>query len=157
MRPDRPTAGCGEFHNRLADRRRLDTLRKQIVTGLTDRRRHCAFAESRAIRRTTKSSPGGAMVQRDTPWPAGTPCWVDLGTDDVARATTFYSTLFGWDTQVGPPETGGYVMCEVQARPVAGIGPKMGPGEGPTARTTYPGSDDADATTSKVSAGRGSG
>ena len=28
------------------------------------------------------------MVQRDTPWPDGTPCWVDLGTDDVARATS---------------------------------------------------------------------
>jgi predicted enzyme related to lactoylglutathione lyase len=41
------------------------------------------------------------MVQRDTPWPDGTPCWVDLGTDDVARATTFYSTLFGWNTEAG--------------------------------------------------------
>ncbi|HEX9516175.1 MAG TPA: VOC family protein [Streptosporangiaceae bacterium] len=96
------------------------------------------------------------MVQRDTPWPAGTPCWVDLGTDDVARATSFYSTLFGWDTQVGPPETGGYVMCEVQGRPVAGIGPKMGPAEVPTAWTTYLASDDADATTSKVTAAGGS-
>ncbi len=67
------------------------------------------------------------MVQRDTPWPAGTPCWVDLGTDDVARARVFYETLFGWDTQVGPPESGGYVMCEIDGRPVAGLGPKMGP------------------------------
>jgi uncharacterized protein len=96
------------------------------------------------------------MVQRDTPWPAGTPCWVDLGTDDVARATTFYSTLFGWDTQVGPPESGGYVMCEIQGRAVAGIGPKMGPAEVPTAWTTYLASDDVDSTTSKVTAAGGS-
>ncbi len=95
------------------------------------------------------------MVQRDTPWPAGTPCWVDLGTDDVARATTFYSTLFGWDTEVGPPEAGGYVMCMAQGRPVAGIGPKMGPAEVPTAWTTYLASDDVDATTSKVGAAGG--
>src|SRR5258706_8305113 len=54
--PDRPTAGCGEFHNRLTGGTRLDTLRKQIVTGFTDRRRHCVFAESRAVRRATKSS-----------------------------------------------------------------------------------------------------
>jgi uncharacterized protein len=90
------------------------------------------------------------MVQRDTPWPAGTPCWVDLGTDDVARATAFYGTLFGWDTQVGPPEAGGYVMCEVDGRPVAGIGPKMGPAEAPSAWTTYLASDDADDTAAKV-------
>jgi len=96
------------------------------------------------------------MVQRDTPWPPGTPCWVDLGTDDVARATTFYSTLFGWTTEVGPPEAGGYVMCTVQGRPVAGIGPKMGPAEVPTAWTTYIASDDVDETTRKVAAAGGS-
>jgi predicted enzyme related to lactoylglutathione lyase len=90
------------------------------------------------------------MVQRDTPWPAGTPCWVDLGTDDVARARVFYETLFGWDTQVGPPESGGYVMCEVDGRPVAGLGPKMGPAEAPSAWTTYLASDDADATAAGI-------
>jgi len=90
------------------------------------------------------------MVQRDTAWPAGTPCWVDLAVDDVARGATFYSSLFGWDTQVGPPESGGYVMCEVQGKPVAGIGPKMGPPEEPNGWTTYLATDDADATAGKV-------
>ena len=89
-------------------------------------------------------------MQRDTPWPTGTPCWVDLGTDDVARATTFYSTLFGWHVETGPPEAGGYVMCMRHGRPVAGIGQKMGPAEVPTAWTTYLASDDVDATTSQV-------
>ncbi len=95
------------------------------------------------------------MVQRDTAWPTGTPCWVDLAVDDVARGTAFYSSLFGWDTQVGPPESGGYVMCEVQGRPVAGIGPKMGPPEEPNGWTTYLASDDADATAGKVTAAGG--
>jgi len=95
------------------------------------------------------------MVQRDTAWPAGTPCWVDLGTNDVSRAKAFYEGLFGWDTQVGPPESGGYVMCEVQGQPVAGIGPKMGPAEAPSAWTTYLASDDADATASRITASGG--
>jgi predicted enzyme related to lactoylglutathione lyase len=95
------------------------------------------------------------MVQRDTPWPAGTPCWVDLGADDVTRAKVFYETLFGWETLVGPPESGGYVMCQLQGRPVAGIGPKMGPGEAPAAWTTYLASDDADATAASIGAAGG--
>lgn len=95
------------------------------------------------------------MVQRDTPWPAGTPCWVDLGTNDVTRATTFYTTLFGWEVQVGGPETGGYAMCEVGGRPVAGIGPKMGPPEVPSAWTTYLATTDADATAGKITAAGG--
>jgi len=95
------------------------------------------------------------MVQRDTAWPAGTPCWVDLSADDVVRATAFYGGLFGWDTQVGGPETGGYVMCEVGGRPVAGIGPKMGPPEAPTAWTTYLATQDADATAGAITSAGG--
>jgi len=94
------------------------------------------------------------MVQRDTPWPTGTPCWVDLGVDDVAKATAFYSALFGWQGQVGPPEAGGYVLCEVDGQPVAGIGPKMN-AEQPTAWTTYLATDDADATASKIKSAGG--
>jgi predicted enzyme related to lactoylglutathione lyase len=36
------------------------------------------------------------MTIRDTPWPAGTPCWVDLMTSDPAAAREFYAELFGW-------------------------------------------------------------
>jgi len=95
------------------------------------------------------------MVQRDTPWPAGTPCWVDLGTDDVTRARAFYETLLGWETQDGPPESGGYVMCLANGRLVAGIGPKMGPADAPSAWTTYISSDDADATAAKITSAGG--
>ncbi|HYK69464.1 MAG TPA: VOC family protein [Streptosporangiaceae bacterium] len=94
------------------------------------------------------------MVTRDTPWPAGTPCWVDLGVGDVAKATAFYRGLFGWDIQAGPPEAGGYSMCMLDGRAVAGIGQQMNPGT-PPFWTTYLASDDADATAAKITAAGG--
>jgi predicted enzyme related to lactoylglutathione lyase len=95
------------------------------------------------------------MVTRDTAWPAGTPCWVDLGVDDLAKARAFYSGVFGWSVQEGPPEAGGYSMCEIGGRPVAGIGPKMGPAEMPSVWTTYLATEDADETASKIKAAAG--
>ena len=35
------------------------------------------------------------MATRDTAWPAGTPCWIDLAVDDIMRASNFYTSLFG--------------------------------------------------------------
>lgn len=55
------------------------------------------------------------MVTRDTPWPAGTPAWIDIMVPDLEKGAAFYGGLFGWDVKLGPPETGGYAMCE--ARP----------------------------------------
>jgi predicted enzyme related to lactoylglutathione lyase len=42
------------------------------------------------------------MATRDTPWPDGTPCWVDLGAPDIAKAREFYSDVFG-DLHAGVP------------------------------------------------------
>jgi predicted enzyme related to lactoylglutathione lyase len=95
------------------------------------------------------------MVTRDTAWPAGTPCWVDLSVDDLAKARAFYSAVFGWSVPEGPPEAGGYSMCEIDGQPVAGIGPKMGPAEMPSVWTTYLATPDADETASKVKAAGG--
>jgi len=95
------------------------------------------------------------VVTRDTRWPAGTPCWVDVSVDDVPKAIAFYEALFGWDIQVGPPETGGYAIAHSGGRIVAGIGPKMGPAEAPSAWTTYLATDDADATAAKITEARG--
>ena len=95
------------------------------------------------------------MVTRDTRWPAGTPCWVDVSVDDVPKAIAFYEALFGWDIQVGPPEAGGYAIAHSAGRIVAGIGPKMGPAEAPSAWTTFLATDDADATSAKITEARG--
>ena len=95
------------------------------------------------------------MVTRDTAWPAGTPCWIDLGVDDIGRASTFYTSLFGWDVQTGPPEAGGYAMALKDGRPVAGIGPKQGPPGTPSVWTTYLASDDLDDTVGKIKAAGG--
>jgi uncharacterized protein len=90
------------------------------------------------------------MVTRDTAWPGGTPCWVDLGVDDIAKASEFYAGLFGWEVRPGPPEAGGYAMCLKNGRPVAGIGPKQGPPGAPAVWTTYIATGDADETAATV-------
>lgn len=90
------------------------------------------------------------MVTRDSAWPEGTPCWVDLGVGDIPQAIAFYHAVFGWDAQQGGPETGGYAMAMLDGRAIAGIGPKMGPQDVPTVWTVYLASADADATAAKV-------
>jgi uncharacterized protein len=95
------------------------------------------------------------MVTRDTPWPAGTPCWADLGVDDLPGARAFYSGLFGWHVPPGPPEVGGYSMCELNGAMVAGIGPRMDPASPPAVWTTYLATADADATAARITAAGG--
>jgi uncharacterized protein len=90
------------------------------------------------------------MIRRDTAWPEGTPCWVDLSVDDIPKAIGFYSGVFGWEAVQGGPEVGGYSITYVDGRAVAGIGPKMGPADAPTAWTVYLATDDADATAAKI-------
>jgi hypothetical protein len=90
------------------------------------------------------------MVTRDTAWPEGTPCWVDLGVSDIPKAIAFYSDLFDWDIPQGPPETGGYSVASLDGYDTAGIGPKMGPAEAPSMWMVYLASDDADATAAKA-------
>jgi predicted enzyme related to lactoylglutathione lyase len=60
------------------------------------------------------------VVTRDTPWLAGTPCWVDVTVGDVPKAIAFYQAMFGWDIVSGGPETGGYCVCHKNGRVVAG-------------------------------------
>jgi predicted enzyme related to lactoylglutathione lyase len=80
---------------------------------------------------------------------------VDISVDDVPKAIAFYSGLFGWDIQQGGPETGGYCICHLNGRIVAGLGPKMGDPAAPSAWTTYLATDDVDATADKVKAAGG--
>jgi predicted enzyme related to lactoylglutathione lyase len=75
--------------------------------------------------------------------------------DDVPKAIAFYQALFGWDIQAGGPEVGGYAIAHRSDRIVAGIGPKFGPPDAPSAWTTYLACDDADATAEKINAAGG--
>ena len=90
------------------------------------------------------------MVTRDTRWPAGTPCWVDVSVDDVPKAIAFYQALFGWDIPLGGPEVGGYSIAHQDGRIVAAISPKMGAPDAPSVWTTYLATDGVDATAAKV-------
>ena len=95
------------------------------------------------------------MVTRDTPWPDGTPCWVDLGTSDIRQSNRFYASLFGWDIQEGPPEAGGYSMARLEDRNVAGIGPIMGPPGTPSTWSTYFAVADAEAAAARITSAGG--
>lgn len=86
------------------------------------------------------------MTTRDTAFAAGTPCWVDLMTSDVDRATTFYSGVFGWEMQTSGEEYGGYVMCTSDGEAVAGLMPNPPDSGYPDVWTTYIATDDIAAT-----------
>jgi len=95
------------------------------------------------------------VVTRDTRWPAGTPCWVDVSVDDVPKAIAFYQALFGWDIELGAPEVGGYSIAHQAGRIVAAVSPKMGAPDAPSVWTTYLATDDTDATAAKVTGAGG--
>jgi uncharacterized protein len=90
------------------------------------------------------------VVTRDTRWPAGTPCWVDVSADDVPKAIAFYRALFGWDIEPGGPEVGGYSIAHQNGRIVAAVSPKMGPPGVPSVWTTYLATDGVDDTAAKI-------
>jgi predicted enzyme related to lactoylglutathione lyase len=89
-----------------------------------------------------------------TKYDPGTPSWVDLGTPDPADASRFYSGLFGWSIEEGPPEAGGYRMCMLDGKPVAGLGPQMNP-DMPPWWTTYVSVADANETAAAITADGG--
>lgn len=89
------------------------------------------------------------MTTRETPWPEGTPCWVDLAVDDFDKARTFYSELLGWEVPDGLADFGGYSTATKDGRTVAGLMPKMDPQQ-PGAWTTYLATDDIGIAVAKV-------
>jgi predicted enzyme related to lactoylglutathione lyase len=89
------------------------------------------------------------MPTRNTPWPAGTPCWVDYGAADLDTARDFYARLFGWEFEGGDPEYGGYLNATKNGEQAAGLGPLMNPGDSP-GWTTYFATDDARATVDRI-------
>jgi uncharacterized protein len=84
----------------------------------------------------------------------GIPSWVDMGSPDLTRAKLFYGELFGWDCPEGPPEAGGYSVCQLRGKTVAGLGPQMDPAV-PPHWGTYVNVASADDTLAKVEANGG--
>jgi predicted enzyme related to lactoylglutathione lyase len=79
---------------------------------------------------------------------AGVPSWVDIGLPDIQAGADFYAGLFGWECPVGDEEFGGYRVCTLNGRTVAGIGPAMNPG--PPYWSTYVNVANADETVGKA-------
>ena len=89
------------------------------------------------------------MSVRTTPWPAGTPCWVDAAVPDVPAAVAFYRSVFGWEFVDLGEEFGHYSIANVDGRGAAAVGPLQDPAQ-PAAWTVYLATDDADATVKAV-------
>ncbi|HTW18820.1 MAG TPA: VOC family protein [Mycobacteriales bacterium] len=79
----------------------------------------------------------------------GSPCWIDVSSSDVEESLEFYSGLFGWEGQEQGPESGGYVICTLGGRTVAGIAPIMDD-DHPPRWSVYVCTSDIDATTTAV-------
>ena len=81
----------------------------------------------------------------------GTPCWVDVTSDDMAATNAFYSGLFGWSAADLGEEAGGYTMYTLRGKSVAAGSPPPPGAEGaPPQWTTYLASDDVDETAGRI-------
>jgi predicted enzyme related to lactoylglutathione lyase len=54
---------------------------------------------------------------------SGTLCWADLNTPDPERAKKFYEGLFGWNFEVSPRDSSGYIHIKNGADYIGGIPP----------------------------------
>lgn len=76
--------------------------------------------------------------------PNGTPTWIDIGIPDLDRAMEFYRALFGWEYEVGPPETGRYTTCRLDGRRAAAMMPNPDPSATSFWWNVYFAADDCD-------------
>jgi predicted enzyme related to lactoylglutathione lyase len=98
------------------------------------------------------------MPEVTTPYTPGTPCWIDLMVPDQQAALDFYRDLLGWQGEIGTEEFGGYSVCTLKGKPVAGIMKAMSTGDEPPPPpnwTSYFSSPDAAAAQAAVSANGG--
>ena len=59
------------------------------------------------------------MTTRDDA-PLGAPCWLDLLSSEIDRSRAFYDELFGWASEAGGEEYGGYVSFTKDGVDIAG-------------------------------------
>lgn len=104
---------------------------------------------------TTQTTPNAATTATTGRRPAGTPTWIDLGTDDIAGAEAFYGALFGWTFTDQGEEFGHYRMIHAGEHLVGGAMSTAGMtcpegGEVPTQWGVYLATDDIEATVAKA-------
>jgi uncharacterized protein len=85
------------------------------------------------------------MTKRDKA-PVGAPCWIDLFTSDTDKARAFYGDLFGWTSEQGGEEYGGYITFAKDGIPVAGCMHNEGQANTPDVWSIYLSVTDAAAT-----------
>lgn len=95
------------------------------------------------------------MTFRDTPWPEGTPCWVEVLVGDQTRSSAFYAQLFGWTFVDHGPAYQHYLTARLEGRAVADIGPLPPgppgpPAEGPPAWLVCLAVESADAAAERI-------
>jgi predicted enzyme related to lactoylglutathione lyase len=98
------------------------------------------------------------MPEVTAPYEPGIPCWVDLMAPDQQAALDFYRDLFGWQGEVGPEEYGGYSVCTLRGKPVAGIMKTMAMNGRPAPSphwTTYFSAGDVEAVQSAINGSGG--
>lgn len=96
------------------------------------------------------------MATRNTPFAAGTPCWVDLLSSDMDKARQFYGDVLGWTAEESGTEFGGYVTFYSDGHRVAGMVANRAETGFPDFWNTYLSTDDVDATVeAAVKAGAG--
>lgn len=86
------------------------------------------------------------MATRNTPFAAGTPCWVDLLSSDVGKAQQFYGDVLGWTAEGSGDEFGGYVNFYSDGHRVAGMMANQAETGTPDSWNTYLSTDDIGAT-----------
>lgn len=96
------------------------------------------------------------MTIRTTPWPAGTPCWVDMSVADLDAAKAFYGPVVGWTFADTGEEFGHYTLCQRDGHSAAGLSGLMPGAPGPAPWTVYVASDDVAATTKLITEHGGS-
>jgi uncharacterized protein len=87
--------------------------------------------------------------------PDGTPTWIDLGIPDLDRAMSFYGALFGWEFDVGPPESDSYTTCLLRGEPVAALAQNSDPGAHRFWWNVYFAAADCDRTAERITAAGG--
>lgn len=83
------------------------------------------------------------MTTRTTPFPPGTPCWVDLFTSDPARSQAFYAAVLGWEFADQGEAYGGYTLATSGGVNVAGLMRNSGDSGTPDTWSTYLATADA--------------